>query len=92
MHAEPSQVQGDSHSSRPLTLWVLRTDVPWGLLCLGEKTWWVFGANKKAQGRMPGPQCCLFGGAPLQGTFGWRLPDHLPGTFLREFLLQAEAA
>lgn len=51
----------------------------------------VFGQNTKFKARRWGRNASSWRGSLHGGTFGWRLPDHLPGTFLREFLQQAEA-
>lgn len=49
--------------------------------------------QKEGSRRGAGPAVLPLRGALSYGarSFGWRLPDHLPGTFLRELLLQAEA-
>lgn len=76
--------------SGPLGLWALEDRCALRMPLTGRKDLVDLWGRRECQGgcwaEMPPPP-----GALHHDTFGWRLPDHLVVTFLREFLQQAEA-
>lgn len=90
--AEHSHIQGDGRTR----LWAPRT-VGTENRCApktpltGRKDLVGLWGGRECQERVLGRNASSARSSLHRGTFGWRLPDHLLVTFLREFLPQAEA-